>query len=463
MSRNETLRWLRPATRARARPHAAVPPVRRIPVRAPRTLDFRVLGPLEIVEDGRELPLGPPKQRAVLAFLLLHANDTVSTERLIRALWHDDPPETARTVLHGHVSRLRKLLGGDVVLTRAPSYVLRADPDGVDAGRFERLAAEARAETRPHRRAEMLREALALWRGPLLADLEHAPFARLEAVRLEEVRLEVVEQRVAADLALGRHAEVVAELEALVAVHPLREELRRLLMLALYRSGRQAAALEVFRDARRALVEELGLEPGEELRRLERAILRQDAAPGAGTAGSPLPEWTAELETLAQVVARGSVDGPAAAIVVGEPATGKSRLLAEAQQRLGAAHTLGVAGFEAEHNVPLAAAGPLLRFLAGTAHGGRLEQALFDAAPLEPVRVFEAAQRALRMLEPALLVVDDLHWIDELSLALCHYLVRAAVQERQCLTVLVASRPGAPSAHVVGALPADRLTRVVLG
>jgi DNA-binding SARP family transcriptional activator len=464
MSRNETVRWLRPATRGRARPHAAIPPVRRTPVRARRTLEFRVLGPLELLENGRELPLGPPKQRAVLAFLLLHANDTVSTERLIRALWHDDPPETARTALHGHISRLRKLVGSDVLLTRPPGYVLRVDPDSIDAGRFERLAAGARAETRPHRRAEALHEALALWRGPLLADLVGAQFARLEAARLEEVRLEVVEERVAADLALGRHAEVVAELEALVVVHPLREELRRLLMLALFRSGRKAAALEGYRNARRTLVEELGLEPGEELRRLEQAILRHDAAPPGEIATDPLSEWSAELETLAQVVAHGSVDGPAAAVVVGEPGTGKSRLLTEAQQRLGPAHTLAVVGFEAEQNVPLAAAAPLLRLLAGTPHGGRLEQVLYEtAAPLVPLLVFEAAHRAFRTLEPALLVVDDLQWIDELSLALCHHLVRAAVQDGQCLTVLVASRPGGASAHIVGAVPADRLTRVVLG
>jgi DNA-binding SARP family transcriptional activator len=240
-------------------------------------MDFRLLGPLEVAEHDRSLALGGVKQRSLLAILLLHANELVSTDRLIDQLWGAAPPATAAKSVQVYVSRLRKALGDRRLATHAPGYVLRIEPSELDLARFEQLAAEARRAT-PESAARKLREALALWRGPALADLAYESFAQVETVRLEEMRLAVLEQRIDSDLALGRHAELVGELEALVTRHPLRERLRCQLMLALYRSARQAEALDAYRAARRELSEELGLEPSEELKRLEQAILRQDPA-----------------------------------------------------------------------------------------------------------------------------------------------------------------------------------------
>ena len=240
-------------------------------------LDFLILGPLEVRDGDRVLPLGGHRQRALLGALLLHRGEVVAVDRLVDALWGERPPPTASTALQNGVSQLRKLLGPEVVETRRPGYALRVDPERIDAVRAERLAAAA-AAAEPERRAALLREALALWRGPALADLELEAFAAAEARRLEERRSSLLEDRIEADLALGRHAEVTGELEALVARHPLRERLRALLMLALYRSGRQVEALQAFAEARGRLVEELGIEPGPELRQVHASILRQSAA-----------------------------------------------------------------------------------------------------------------------------------------------------------------------------------------
>src|SRR3954449_1362308 len=240
-------------------------------------LEFRMLGPLDAVEDDRPLALGGAKQRGLLAVLLLHANQAVSSDRLIDQLWGESPPATAGKIVQVYVSRLRKQLGEARLLTRPPGYLLRVDPEELDLARFERLVAEAREEDAAAAGAK-LRVALALWRGPPLADLAYERFAQAEIVRLEELRWAALELRIDADLAAARHRELVGELEALIAEHPLRERLRCQLMLALYRSGRQAEALDVYRHARRELSEQLGLEPGEELKRLERAVLSQDRA-----------------------------------------------------------------------------------------------------------------------------------------------------------------------------------------
>jgi YVTN family beta-propeller protein len=271
-------------------------------------MDFRILGPLEVRDDeGRPVALGAGRQRALLAALLLRTNEVVSSDRLIDVLWGERPPETAHKALQGYVSQLRKALEpgrppgdpGSILVTRAPGYVLRVEPDQVDALRFARLAAEGRRALErgdPQAAASSLAEALALSRGPPLADLAYETFAQEEAARLEELRLAALEDRIDADLACGRHAPLVGELETLVARQPLRERLRGQLMLALYRSGRQAEALEAYRSARRTLVDELGLEPGEALQRLERAILAHDpslepprapapAAPGGDGSG----------------------------------------------------------------------------------------------------------------------------------------------------------------------------------
>ena len=238
-------------------------------------MEFRVLGPLEVTDRDRPLSLGGIKQRSLLAILLLHANEVVSSDRLIDELWEEAPPRTAAKSLHVQVSRLRKQLGDGRLTTRSPGYVLHVDPSEFDLTRFERLVGEART-AEPEAAAQMLREALALWRGRPLADLAYQRFAQTEIARLEELRLAALERRIDGDVASGRHAEVVGELEALVAEHPLRERPRAQLMLALYRSARQAEALEAYREARRVLSEELGLEPGEDLKQLEEAILRHD-------------------------------------------------------------------------------------------------------------------------------------------------------------------------------------------
>ena len=209
-------------------------------------MEFRILGPLEVSEEGRVLRLGGSKQRALLASLLLHANEVVSRDRLIDELWGASPPDTARTALQVYVSQLRKALGRDLILTQPPGYLIRVSDGELDFHRFELLVATARTEE-PAQAAPLLREGLALWRGVPLAELGDS-FARAERARLEEQLLAAREQRIEAELALGRHAELVPELEGLVREQPLRERLRGQLMLALYRCGRQADALEVYRS-----------------------------------------------------------------------------------------------------------------------------------------------------------------------------------------------------------------------
>jgi DNA-binding SARP family transcriptional activator len=243
----------------------------------PQMPDFRILGPLEVAgDDGAPLSLGGTKQRAALAVLLLRAGEVVSTDFLIASLWGDSAPRTASTSLQNLVSALRKLLGAELLLTRPPGYKLEVDKDRVDLFRFERLVREAVGEE-PEERAQTLRDALALWRGEPLAELAFEPFAQAEVFRLEELRLAATEDLVGAELECGKDAELVPQLESLVARNPLRERLRGQLMLALYRSGRQADALSAYQDARRVLAEELGLDPGPQLQQLHAAILRQEA------------------------------------------------------------------------------------------------------------------------------------------------------------------------------------------
>jgi DNA-binding SARP family transcriptional activator/class 3 adenylate cyclase len=278
-------------------------------------MEFRILCPLEALDEGRRVALGGSRQRALLAVLLLHANETLTTDRLIDALWGERPPAAAAKTVQVSISRLRKALaarGGDasagVVVTREGGYALELEPERLDAHRFERLVARGRGELaagRPERAAAALEEALSLWRGPPLGDLAYEPFAQREIARLDDLRVAAREQLIEARLALGHHAEVVAELEALIAEHPYRERLRAQLMLALYRCDRQADALQAYQDARRTLVEELGIEPGERLRGLERAILAQDpalAAPLGRGDGDAAPRGPAPAELPTGVV-----------------------------------------------------------------------------------------------------------------------------------------------------------------
>ncbi|MGH3128893.1 MAG: BTAD domain-containing putative transcriptional regulator, partial [Gaiellaceae bacterium] len=241
-------------------------------------LEVRLLGPIDVRRAGTPVALGGPKPRALLAALALEAGRVVSVDRLVEALWPGDQPETAGHAVQVYVSQLRKALGA-ALATRAPGYELELAPEQIDVHRFTQLAQEGRAALAggdPVAAEGAMREALALWRGPALADFLYEPFAQNEIARLEELRTVVLEERIDADLALGRHAELVPELDALVQAQPLREHPRAQLMLALYRSGRQADALAAYRAARETLVDELGIDPGLELRELEAAILRQD-------------------------------------------------------------------------------------------------------------------------------------------------------------------------------------------
>jgi predicted ATPase/DNA-binding SARP family transcriptional activator len=268
-------------------------------------LEFRILGPLEVRAGGVRLRLGGSRQRAVLAVLLVSANEPVSTDRLMNALWGEHPPGTAKTALQGYITQLRRMLepgrkkraAGEVLVTTPAGYVLRVADGVLDRDCFERLVGEGRealAAGQATSAAELFRSALALWRGPVLADFAYDAWAHAEAERLEELQLACLEDRIESDLRLGHDAELVPELETIVADHPLRERARAQLMLALYRAGRQAEALDLYQQTRQLLVEELGIDPSAELRELERAILRQDERLAAPPARS-LPEGTVTL------------------------------------------------------------------------------------------------------------------------------------------------------------------------
>ena len=328
-------------------------------------MDFLILGPIEVRVGPGVVALGGIKPRAVLAILLLHANEPVSAERLALALWGEDAPGGAVKTVQVHVSRLRKALGdADVLSTTPAGYRLRVDPGELDAERFETLVDDARralADSRFEDASATLREALALWRGPALAELALEPFAGTEIARLEEQRLAALELRVHADLAAGRHAEVVGELQRLVVEHPTREQLAGQLMLALYRCGRQTEALEAYASARRVLVDEIGVEPGPQLRELQQAILRHDAAlvaraddpglpPALDAAGAPpLVGRDAELAWLTRRWARARAGRGAFVVLTGERGAGKSRLAAELAR---AVHEPGIAVLHANGDGP---------------------------------------------------------------------------------------------------------------
>jgi DNA-binding SARP family transcriptional activator len=313
-------------------------------------MDFCILGPLQALDEGHVVTPRGTKQRALLALLVLHANETLSTDRLIDELWGEHPPTTAIKTLQVHISHLRKTLargsdnGADgVIVTRHHGYELRLDPERLDSHQFELLVAEGRAELaqgRPECAASALERALSLWTGPALADVAYEPFAQREIARLADLRTAALEQLVEAQLELGRHEEVVPRLEALIREHPYRERLHAQLMLALYRCDRQADALQAYHDARRSLVEGLGIEPGERLRELEHAILAQDptlAVPAAAAAelppeldaGTLLAGRAAELDWLREHW-RGAERGAGRLVLVaGAPGMGKTRLAAE--------------------------------------------------------------------------------------------------------------------------------------
>jgi YVTN family beta-propeller protein len=300
-------------------------------------VDVSVLGPLEVRVNGAAVALGGPKQRALLALLVLHANEVVSRDRLIEGVWGERPPATAPRSLDSYVSRLRKLLGADRIERHAPGYVFRLEPGELDLERFEALLRQGRAAMAAGDAAtasDALRGALALWRGPALADLLYEPFAGIEAERLEERRLLAFEERIDADLTLGRGPELVPELERLVADHPLRERLLGQLMLSLYRAGRQAAALATYQAGRRRLAEELGLEPGPQLRDLQRDILAQDPQLlGARTVRPFLPRPRPRRPVVATALALGAVGASLIiGVELGTGGTGASNTLSSADR-----------------------------------------------------------------------------------------------------------------------------------
>jgi DNA-binding SARP family transcriptional activator len=322
-------------------------------------MDVRILGPLEVGAAGQPLPLGGTKQRAVLAMLVLHANQVVSIDHLVDGLWGQAPPDSATNTVQVYISRLRKLRADPqegpaalVLVRRRPGYLLELDADELDLARFERLTHQGTQALRPAPRlaAAKLREALGLWRGPPLVEFTDEPFAQPERARLQEQRLTVVQARIEADLALGRHAELVGELEALVARHPLREELHQQLLLSLYRSGRQAEALEAYRRVRQTLTEELGIDPGRALQELQAAILAQDRrldwtpppAEPTPTIGEPTPTSPVGTTPAPMVPADTAVAPPAAGqlpqvwkVPMRNPHfTGRTGMLDQLRQRL---------------------------------------------------------------------------------------------------------------------------------
>jgi DNA-binding SARP family transcriptional activator len=449
-------------------------------------MDFRILGPLEALDEGRVVRLGGTKQRALLAVLLLHANETLGTERLIDELWGERAPATAAKTVQVYISRLRKALAGSedngsegVVATREHGYELELDPERLDSQRFARLIAQGRSELaagRPEPAAAALEAGLSLWRGPALADLAYEPFAQREIARLDDLRVTAHELLIEARLALGAHAEVVGQLEQLIAEHPYRESLRAQLMLALYRCERQADALQAFQEARVTLVEELGIEPGERLRELERAILAQDQSLQLVVAGEPAAAERAdaaprsvfvgrerELAELSEGLDDAFVGRGRLFLLAGEPGIGKSRLAEEliAQARARGARVLVGRCWEAG-GAPaywpwVQALRPHLReeepdalraqLGAGAADLARFlpdVRARFPDLPSPPsseseaarFRLFDAAVGFLRRASesrPIVLFLDDLHAADAPSLLLLRFLTRQLGSTRMLL------------------------------
>jgi predicted ATPase/DNA-binding SARP family transcriptional activator len=308
-------------------------------------VEFRVLGPMEVLVDGRSVELTAPRPRALLAALLLRSGRVVPTDDLMDALWGDEVPASAASVLRMYVSRVRRALGDGRIVTRPPGYLLLVGEGELDADRFEQLLADGRralAQENPRLARSLCARALELWRGDALSGLAVEGYVAREAARLDELRLACLECRLEADLRLGRHQAVLAELEQLVALHPLRENLRGQLMLALYRSGRQADALAAYRDGRTAMVDELGLEPGRDLRELERRMLEQDPtldeAPGSrrrpGGLPAPPTRTIGRDRELAAIVERLLDPRTRLLTLLGPGGIGKTRLAVEAARRL---------------------------------------------------------------------------------------------------------------------------------
>jgi DNA-binding SARP family transcriptional activator/tetratricopeptide (TPR) repeat protein len=476
-------------------------------------MEFGLLGPLEVREGDRPLRLGRRKQRALLALLLLNANRVVARERLIDALWGENPPETAVKAVQVHVSQLRKFLPKGTLVTRPPGYLLELDAEALDLQRFERLVEAARSVD-PARASSLLGEALGLWRGPPLAEFGDEPFARAEAGRLEGLRLAALEERIEADLALGRHAELIGELEALTAEHPHRERVRGQLMLALYRSGRQTEALEEYRHARAAL-DEVGIEPGVGLRQLEKQILGQDAAldlrshrllsaalgerialpgPLVSAPSFPFVGRTGELAVLRSLVERAEGGEGGLVLLAGEAGGGKTRLVRELAQEAATRGVLVLYGAsDAAVSTPYQPLREWLDFvlrvcdrdalterLGGCEALARLvpEFARLTGTPAPPPGDPEGDRyllqsaavellRRLSRLKPLVLVADDLHWADSETLHLLRRLARTVPEARLLVLAVFRDRGeeiGPTLADTLAELARiDGVTRLSLG
>lgn len=418
---------------------------------------FRILGQLEVEGPAGEIRLGGAKQRTLLALLLLHANEVVPTGTLIELLWTEAPPADAAKALHVQVSRLRRALEADVLRTLPGGYLLEVDPAEFDLRRFEELAAAGRellAQGDAAAARGTLADALELWRGTPLAEFAANPLARREASRLDELRLAALEDRIDADLALGAHGQLVGELEALVARHPLRERLRAQLMLALYRAGRQADALAAYRDARRALVDELGIEPGRQLHELEQSILRQDTAldlpvssgtrPGRRAAGifvgreRELAELAPALEDLA--AGRGRLF-----LVSGDSGVGKTRLADELASRAKDAGARVLWG-RCSKRAGAPPYWPWTQALQSLADVPELDPALGDA---ERFRLFVDLAARLREAssgQPVLLVFDDVQHGDDLSLLLLEFVAGELAVMHVAIVATFVESPDMPDA-----------------
>ncbi|WP_448616643.1 BTAD domain-containing putative transcriptional regulator [Modestobacter sp. URMC 112] len=490
-------------------------------------MQFEILGPLQVLDAGHPLALGRPKQRVVLAILLLHAGRVVSLDRLVEEVWGRQAPPQALASVQAYVSHLRRLLEphrapgapATVIVNQAPGYRIVVGPEDLDAARFETLAQTGHdllQRDEAARAAETLQRALRLWRGPVLADVGDAPFVQAERARLDDLRLTALEGRLSADLALGRHAVIAAELEQLSAEHPFRERLQGLRMAALYRCGRQAEALQSYQQFSARLREELGLDPGQPLRDLQRDILAQAphldrtaapavavgrrpaAAPGSpdgavDPAGVALVGRSAQLGVVERALAGTAGGRGRIVLVAGEPGIGKTRLAEEAARRARASGVT-VAWGRSDQDAGAPPFWPwtqVLRSLLGDGTAGPLRAgAAAHSVELAPVlpeladggprasapvvdpeaarfRVCQAATAALRDLasaRPLLVVLDDLQWADVASLRLLGHLARTVADTPVVVLVTYRDRTldgGEPLADTLAELartaPVDRL------
>jgi DNA-binding SARP family transcriptional activator/class 3 adenylate cyclase len=480
-------------------------------------VEYLVLGPLEVRDGRRSVRVGSAKQRCLLAALLVHANAVVSLDRLGDILWGDDPPHDVAATLQTYVSRLRTALdppdsdGAAAILTRAPGYLLSLDQDQVDASRFERLVRDAQGRAgagEPVAAAALLDEALELWRGDAFAEFADMDFARVEALRLEELRRVAIEERVEANLSLGRHADVVGELEGITSANPLAERPRRQLMIALYRCGRAADALRAFQEYREILRDELGIDPSAALAQLERDILdrkptldviagpevpaamvpedavvarvapsparpaRQPWYPPEADVATPFVDRTEELDRLRQWLTEALTGSPRVVLASGDPGTGKSRLVAELVREARAAGVRPFVGRCLEDSdLSLLALAPVLDAL------GMDVRSLADAATLPSpdehgarlVAVVNAtrALMAAAVDRPVLLVLEDVQWADAVSVTFAAHIVATLAHEgvfRQLPVMFLATaRPGAvgPSARLLSELAQESVSRTL--